>query len=189
MKKKAFQPTVLVVLLLVVVGVAAWFIWRGNNPTTPPTPVVPIPDQSGDSSPGADASVEITLFFANDRYVQVGDVNEPQVLPEKRMVHPDGRNLPETVMDELIAGPDTDGLSTVLSNLKVHSVAVREGIAYVDFSKDNMNGGSLSEILLIEQTVRSLTALEDIKAVQFMVDGEKTDSLMGHILVVDPIYP
>lgn len=188
MKKKPFPPIVLV-LLLIVVGVAAWFIWKSNNSTAPPPSAVPSPDQSGDLSPGADATVEVTLYFANDRYVQFGDVNEPQVLPEKRTVHPGDRNLPETVMDELIAGPDTAGLSTVLSNLKVRSVAVREGIAYVDFSKDNMNGGSLSETLLIEQTVSSLTALEDIGAVQFLVDGEKAESLMGHILVVDPVYP
>lgn len=189
MKKKPFPPIVLVALLLIVVGVAAWLVWKNNNPITPPPPAVPSPDQSGNFSPGSDATVEITLYFANDRYVQFGDVNEPRVLPEKRSVRPGGRNLPETVMDELIAGPDAAGLSTVLSNLKVHSVAVREGIAYVDFSKDNMNGGSLSETLLIEQTVSSLTALEDIEAVQFLVEGEKTESLMGHILVIDPVYP
>jgi spore germination protein GerM len=169
LRKKAFPPIVLA-LLLIVVGVAAWLIWRSNNP-------------------GSDATVEVTLYFANDRYVQFGDANEPQVLPEKRTVRPGVRNLPETVMDELIAGPDTAGLSTVLSNLKVHSVSVREGIAHVDFSKDNMNGGSLSETLLIDQTVRSLTALDEIEAVQFLIDGEKTESLMGHILVIDPVRP
>ncbi|MGI5853994.1 MAG: GerMN domain-containing protein [Bacillota bacterium] len=189
MKKKSFPSTILVVLLLIVLGIAAWLVWRNTNPDTTQPPGVPGTDQSDDSSREDEAAVEITLYFANDRYIQTGDVNEPQVLPEKRTVRPGDRSLPETVMAELISGPDTAGLSSVLSNLKVRSVEVRDGIAYVDFSGDNLHGGSLSESLLIEQTVRSLTALKGVEAVQFLVNGEKTESLMGHILVIDPVYP
>jgi spore germination protein GerM len=188
MKKKSFPSTILVVLLLIVLGIAAWLVWRNTNPDTTQQPGVPGTDQL-DSSREDETAVEITLYFANDRYIQTGDDNEPQVLPEKRTVRPGDRSLPETVMAELISGPDTAGLSSVLSNLKVRSVEVRDGIAYVDFSGDNLHGGSLSESLLIEQTVRSLTALKGVEAVQFLVNGEKTESLMGHILVIDPVYP
>lgn len=166
MRKKAF-PTMVLVILLLVVGIVAWFVWKNNNNT----------------------AVEITLYFANDRYIQSGDVNEPQVIPEKRAVRPGGRSLPEIVMEELIAGPNTEGLSTVLSNLEVLGVEVRDDIAYVDFSKNNLYGGSLTETLLIEQTVRSLIELEDVQAVQFLVEGAKEESLMGHIQVTDPIRP
>lgn len=44
----------------------------------------------------------------------------------------------------------------------------------------------MQEYFTIEQIVASLFELDGIKSVQFLVNGEKVESLMGHIGVLEP---
>jgi len=40
---------------------------------------------------------------------------------------------------------------------------------------------------LVHQIVRTVTGLPGIKQVQFLVNGEKAESLMGHIATNEPL--
>jgi hypothetical protein len=60
-------------------------------------------------------------------------------------------------------------------------------MAYVDLVGDGLFGSSLEESLLISQIVSSLVvSFEEIENVQFLIDGEVADTLMGHIDVSEP---
>ena len=63
----------------------------------------------------------------------------------------------------------------------------KERLAYVNFSSENLHGGSLQEMLLVNQIVKTLTALPGIDQVQFLVDGEKRETLMGHLSTDEPL--
>ena len=73
-------------------------------------------------------------------------------------------------------------------NYKVNSVNVEDGIAYVDFASEGLNGGDLDELLLVDQIVYTLCdSFTEIDAVKFTVDGKNATSLMGSVDITEPI--
>ena len=87
------------------------------------------------------------------------------------------------------------GLETMITdNVQFNSVRVEDGTAFVDLAGENLSGGSLEEGLLISQIVYALTgSFDEIERVQFLVDGEIAETLMGHFETDSPfetgIYP
>ncbi|MCF6461973.1 GerMN domain-containing protein [Clostridium sp. Cult1] len=131
--------------------------------------------------------VEITLYFANKEYVETGDESLEKLIPEKRTVEYGDISLEERVVKELMKGPDSDELSTVIpSNVKLLGVEVSDGTAFVNFAGEGLYGGSMQEDFTISQIVNSLVELDDVERVQFLIDGQKAETLMGHIEISEP---
>ena len=88
------------------------------------------------------------------------------------------RNTPEGV----------DRAGTIIDDrVQFNSVTVSDGTAYVDLVGDGLFGSSLEESLLISQIVSSLVvSFEEIDRVQFLIDGEVADTLMGHVDTSQP---
>lgn len=128
---------------------------------------------------------EITLYFPNKEYITTGNEELPKVLPEKRMVVAT-ENMPKTVVEELLKGPTSTNLDKLPATIRLIDVKVKDNIAYVDFSREGLSGGSIEESLLIESIVTSLAEI-NIKQVQFLVDGKIVETLMGHIDARSPI--
>ena len=130
---------------------------------------------------------EVTLYFANNDYIETGDENLEKLIAEKRIVKYGDLSLEETVVKELIKGPENDKLSTVIPpNIKLLSVEVLEETAFVNFAQENLYGGSMQEDFTLEQIVGSLIELDSVEKVQFLIDGEKAESLMGHFDISEP---
>lgn len=143
---------------------------------------------SGERSNGDRQSrtVQVTIYYPNPEYVRTGKEEMPRVLPVEREIElKQGESLAQSVMD-LLANPPLDS-ETTLGKINVLGVEVDEETAYVNFSSQELYGGSLEETLLIEQVVRTLTGLPDINQVQFLVDGEPSETLMGHYGVESPL--
>lgn len=133
-------------------------------------------------------SEEVTLYFANKEYVMTGNENIDKVIPEKRIIKYGKISKEEAILKELQKGPTISNASTEIpAKCKINSVRVVDGIAYVDFSSENLNGGSLQESLMIMQIVKTFTGLGNIDKVQFLVDGKKVETLMGHADISEPI--
>lgn len=133
-------------------------------------------------------SKEVTLYFANKEYIDTGNEDLDKLIPEKRILEYGDISLEEVIVSELMKNPDNKNLSSAIpSTAKLLSIEVSDGTAYVDFSSDGISGGSLQEFFTINQIVASLLELEDIDQVQFLLDGEKTESLMGHFTVDEPL--
>jgi len=123
----------------------------------------------------------VTLFFANEDYITSGDESL-----EKFMVYQtDMKAIPadayKAALELLKTSPD-QGYSTVITDQITFNDVYTEGdTAYVDLSSSGLNGGSLEETFLISQIVDTLlNTFPEIKQVQFLVDGQPTESLMGH---------
>ena len=64
-----------------------------------------------------------------------------------------------------------------------------EKTIYADLSSEHLNGGSLTERLLIEQVVETLLSSfgeQGYDKVQFLVNGEQAETLMGHMDTMEP---
>lgn len=73
---------------------------------------------------------------------------------------------------------------------KILDVKVTDGLAEVNFSKElleNHIGGSSYELLLVGSIVDTLTEFPEVKKVQILVDGERIETINGHMDLVDPL--
>ena len=117
------------------------------------------------------ANKDATAFNIEERQIEVNP-NEP---------------LEKYIIEELIKGPKVEGnYVTVPSETKLRSIKTEttDGICYVDLSSDFVTkhtGGSTGEWFTIYSIVNSLTELENIKKVQFLIEGEKQQNFKGHI--------
>lgn len=130
---------------------------------------------------------EITLYFMNLEYIETGNDELEKIIAVKREVTVGEKSLEEMVIAELQKKPEDEKLYTALENLKVLSVETVGSTAYLNLSNENLYGGSLEESSILNQVVLSLTELPDINAVQFLVDGSKRETLMGHFLIEEPL--
>lgn len=130
---------------------------------------------------GAEKTV-VTLYFADEQ--------AEKLVPEEREV--DREQLPAVLVEELIRGSKTGLGRTIPEGTRVLSVKVADGVAYVDFSRefrDNHWGGSAGELMTVYSIVNSLARLEGIDRVQFLLEGEVQEELLGHMYYGEPIEP
>lgn len=125
----------------------------------------------------------VDLYFANSEYIQTGNEDLERVKAETRIIKYDDETiLEEAIVRELLNGPtDKDLDNGIPDTVKLIGVELKNNTAYVNFQKDGMQGASLQETLTLEQILTSLLKLESVDKVQFLLDGEIPDSLMGHI--------
>ncbi|MGB9860069.1 MAG: GerMN domain-containing protein [Moorellaceae bacterium] len=134
----------------------------------------------------APAKAKITLYFA-DRQAMF-------LVPEEReVVLGKDDTLEAVVIRELIKGPQKEGLARTLpEGTRLLGVKVVEGVAYVDFSREFKTkhwGGSAGESMTLYSVVNSLGKLPGIKKVQFLLEGQKEESILGHADTTEPIAP
>lgn len=143
-------------------------------------------DEVVDPTPETE-SKEVTLYFANKEYIETGNEDLEKLIPEKRVIEYGDISLEEAIVEELIKGPEGENLSSPIpSTAQLLSVELSEDTVYVNFAGEGMYGGSLQESFTINQIVASLLELDGVHKVQFLIDGEKTDSLMGHLEIEEP---
>jgi len=177
---KKFTMLVLIMAALVI-SAGCGMLPGGNQGNPQPGDTIVPPEPDGET-------MELTLYFANKEYVLTGDESLGRLLPEKRTITLANKPLAQAAVEELMKGPEGEGMGTVIPpRIKLIDVEVAEKTAYVNFSGDGMNGGSMEETFLISSVIMTLTELEDIDSVQFLVDGKKTETLMGHFYTMDPM--
>ena len=92
---------------------------------------------------------------------------------------------------ELFAGNLPPGCDRPLpAKVALRGAKVVQGVATVDFSKEltaNFRGGSDSEGVAVYSIVNTLTSLPGVRAVQILVEGQRLDSIGGHVDVSGPL--
>jgi len=142
------------------------------------------PDGSGEV---AEQNYRVTLFFANEEYVATGDESlEKFMVYESEMASKPGYAYMDAL--ELLKTSPEEGYSTVISDqIKFNDVYLEGDTVFVDFDSNGLNGGSLEETFLISQIVNTLiNSFDEVKQVQFLVDGEAAETLMGHVDTAAP---
>lgn len=156
-------------------------------------------DEKKDDSKTVNAAAktyEVKLYFVNEEYIETGDESKGMLAQpiDWKLSTTEGeqyRDVVDTCLRdaESMKKDDNDKLATVIGdNIQFNSVKVEDKTAYVDLNGQGLTGGSLDEILLVNQIVETLTnSFKEVDNVQFLVDGEVVDSLMGHVDTSKPI--
>jgi germination protein M len=178
-------PGLLVLLLVVAGGVAAvrflprraLILWRW--PSVGPDHVATTPPRRG--APPASAVARV-------HFLRVVDGKE-RMVPVTRQVP---ATAPATAaLEELIAGEVPKGCARpVPAGVSLRGVTVTNGIATADFSRElisGFRGGSDSEGVTVYAIVNTLTSISGVQKVQLLVEGEKVDTIGGHLDVSGPL--
>ena len=188
-KKKAFPKTaVLLGSLFVVLAVLVIVFFTGgerekikhfidtNVPKPQPATAEPAPTRM------------VSLFFLSD--------SDDLLHRENREIAagPSAAKEAERALSELIKGSAKDLVSPLPAEARIRQVFVtKDGIAYVDFSKDiidKFSYGSTSELSAVYAVVNTLAAnFKSIKKVAILVEGSERDTLGGHIDLTRPFAP
>lgn len=128
--------------------------------------------------------VKVNLYFAGMTDTGI------YITPVKRVVDKD--NLILGALRRLMEGPgdNEDGLYPIAPDgVEVFGAYVKSGVAYVDFSEAIMypGFGSEGELAMVSAIVDTLCDLPGVDKVQILVEGNKVESLGGHVLVNIPL--
>ncbi|GEM_PF-2155697 len=106
---------------------------------------------------------------------------------ETRKVFDLGENsaMIKQVLRSLKLGPVSKLKPTVPENIEFKDVFIYKGIVYIDLHKNKSHssiGGVRGERIFIKSVVKTVLSLSsNYKKVKFLIDGEETPSVMGHI--------
>lgn len=121
-----------------------------------------------------DTATTVRLYFANSDKSDL-------VLEYRKINIVDTKPVEQYVVSELIKGPKIKGNERLLaSDTKVLSVETTDRICYVNFKEgfleknSDASGGSK---LVVDSIVKSLTGLNGVDSVQFLIDGKKSEKL------------
>lgn len=126
-----------------------------------------------------DINLESDTETSENRNIKLYFVSEDGVLTEewRNIKITDTVPVEQYVVNELIKGPEDTTLKPVLaSDTKLTSVEVTEGTAYINMTQgfiDKHKGTPEKESLAVYAIVNSVTAIEGIDNVQFLIDGKK----------------
>ena len=138
-----------------------------------------------DEKDNEEKSYNVTLTYPSTAYIVDGDEDNKKVT-EQVTVTATKDDVVTKVLDQLSQAPETEDAEAVGLDKFDYSKSKLDGTtAVVDLSGD-VTGGSLDEDVLARSIVNSLLSVDGIKAVEFTVNGEKAESLMGHVDISEP---
>jgi spore germination protein GerM len=144
----------------------------------------PIDQAAGAADQPIDAKPlpSVTLLY----YVSDGEMGE--LIEQQIEVKDDGSSLHKRAFD-LLTGDPGDGKVTLWKGASFNRVELSGGILTVDVSiPDSARLGAPGEALALEALLRTAFQFEEVDAVNILVEGEETDSLMGHEYLEHPIH-
>lgn len=133
-------------------------------------------------------------FIGSSAPLYLQDINSDLLIKVQRSMEQSKIWSPKHRLYEIIRGPLTASewppMLTGITVDDILSVKTYDDMVVVDLSqnfKDICNGKSArNEMILVYSMVNTLTAMDGINKVQFLVEGEQTDTLSGTLCISDP---
>lgn len=128
-------------------------------------------------------SLTVKVYYPDDQGMKL--------IAVKRTIRTDKNDKYTAAMESLMEGTKEKGQTAIIpKQAKLKSVKVKGDTAYVDFTQalvKNFVGGSTGEEMLVGSVVDTLTEFPEIKKVQILVEGNKVESLSGHLDLTTPL--
>lgn len=183
-KKIVFLLALALAFSLAFAGCSAPTMDNGNK-STPVAGVTQQGEEPVQSNGGESGQTQkVKLYFSDDQAMYL--------VPEEREIAFSGsqEDLLKKIVEELVKGPTDKNLyPTMPEKVAVHSVKLEKGLATVDFSpelKSKHSGGSTGENFTVFSLVDTLTEFPEVTNVQILIDGQKIDTLAGHLDTSEP---
>jgi len=179
------KSKLLCMLLFIILAVGMVTTGCGNDVTPPLEEPLQDEEEAAPEQPTKPDEEKAALYFAN--------ADADQLVKEIREIKASGAETKKAILEELIEGPQNPELvRTIPEDVKVLDVTVEDGIAAVNFSEELRSshwGGSTGEILTIYSIVNTLAELPDVEQVEFLIEGQEIETLMGHMDLSGAIHP
>lgn len=127
-------------------------------------------------------------------YLYFSDEDGLELKAEKREINKNSliKEITESI-HSLIRGSKENNTKTIPEGTRLLGVDIKEGTAFINFSSDISErhpGGSSAELQTIYSIVNTITMnFNEIKNVQFLIEGKKERTLAGHIDISFPFDP
>jgi hypothetical protein len=171
-----FKVLIALIILLMLMAIS----FGGCTKTEPVEPV----------DPNVLSDYSISLFYVNDEYVQSGDdVKDSPLMPAfETNINTSKDTLGKDLLEQLKVVPDIEDYGTMVTDkIEFLGVTIEGETANIDFSSAGLSGSSTQETLIISQILSTIFYnFKDVNQVQFLVDGQIAESLMGHIGASEP---
>jgi len=119
-------------------------------------------------------SIEISIYAVENESMELTERKE-------KLFYNNEQELVGAAIASLQADPGNGSLS-LWKAIPLHSIKLQEGIVTLDISlPDEARVGAQGEMQLIESLKKTIFQLDSIKGIEILLDGAKTDSLMGHV--------
>ncbi|MHB8125612.1 MAG: GerMN domain-containing protein [Desulfitobacteriaceae bacterium] len=153
-----------------------------NKPVTESTPPVGTTTE-GKTSTDTDTlpKIRFTLYFPNQDASWLVPIERNVSVPEQEVI--------KTIFRELDS-PPPDFAKPLPKGTCLLGATVKDSIATLDLSKEfqkNFSGGTSAEQMVLFSIVNSLTTLSNVQSVQFLLEGQQQDAILGHIDTSVPI--
>ncbi len=169
----------------------------GPSDETPAPSASPSPSSSPSSSPSgpsaapsASPSTPVETMVIRAYYVLDGEPGVEGIVPTLRVV-PKTSGVARAAMEALLDGDAILGKYSQLSTAvpdgtSLLGIAIRNGVATVDLSRDfETGGGSASAMYRLGQVVYTLTQFSTVRAVLFQVEGRTVTTFGPEGIVLD----
>lgn len=133
-----------------------------------------------DLAPTKTNTLTVTLYFANE---------DKKLQPELRTAEV-GTNIEHYIVEQLIKGPYSEGLSPVLpADTKINGTSTVDNVCYVDLGAEFMKKSDSPETdaLAVYSIVNSLTRLSNVAKVQILADSVRVSETKGGIDLSHPL--
>lgn len=139
--------------------------------------------ESSSAAKKENTSLTVKVYYPDDQGMKL--------IAVKRTIRTDKNDKYTAAMESLMEGTKEKGQTAIIpKQAKLKSVKVKGDTAYVDFTQalvKNFVGGSTGEEMLVGSVVDTLTEFPEIKKVQILVEGNKVESLSGHLDLTTPL--
>ena len=170
MKNKKILMFIKIIICLIILGSLGYFIYshfsfqKNQNNISEYTPQEEITDEQI-------RQTIIRLYYLNK---ETNDIAyEDKIVDSKKLIN----NPYEYIIYLLLSEPKSQELTSIIpKNVKLNNVNLNDGILYIDFSKefiDGQNLGKEQENLIIKSIVYTLTELTEINKIKINIEGNE----------------
>ncbi len=183
------QSTALILAAVITISLTACGA-RDNGGSQPSDannrPAVAEPSEQAQGA-GADLPIDQPMPEAKLTYY-VSDSEMGELVELQIAVKDDGSSLYKRAID-MLAGDPGDGKVTLWKGTEFKRVEFDGGVLTIDVSiPDSARLGAPGEALAIDALLRTAFQFDEVDAVNILVDGVETDSLMGHESLEHPFH-
>ncbi|MEF2245019.1 GerMN domain-containing protein [Paenibacillus sp. IITD108] len=162
-RKKVWIAAAALVLLLS--GCGAVQKDNGTGGAVSPSPEPPVVEQQ---------SMELTIYAVENESMELTERTE-------KVFYSNDHELLGAAIASLQADPG-NGSASLWKPIPIHSTQLKDGIVTIDIAlPDEARVGAPGEMQLLESLKKTLFQLDFVDGIEILVDGNETESLMGHV--------